>query len=46
MLSDGLGVELTVSVSVGGVSVPPVGVPLAVATLVTLPASRSAWVMV
>ncbi len=36
----------TVTVAVGGVSVPPVGLPPAVAILVTEPASRSVWVMV
>src|SRR6478752_584387 len=39
-------VACAVAVSVAGVSVPPAGVPSAVALLVTVPASRSAWVTV
>ena len=42
----GFGLAVTVNVAVGGVSVPLLGVPLPVATLVILPASRSACVTV
>src|SRR6476620_74069 len=37
---------VAVALSVGGTRVPPAGVPVAPATLVTLPASRSSWVTV
>src|SRR5580765_1186650 len=42
----GVWVAWAVAVSVGGTSVPPAGVPVAPAWVVTEPASRSAWVTV
>ena len=42
--SDGVWMPVAVALSVGSMRVPPAGVPVAVAVLVTEPASRSAWV--
>ncbi len=46
MVRAGLWVASAVAWSVGGTRLPPAGVPVALAWLVTEPASRSAWVTV
>src|SRR6478735_9078612 len=46
MVRAGAWAASAVALSVGGTRVPPAGVPVAPATLVTLPASRSSWVTV